>query len=1058
MFRFAINNAVIVTVGMLLICLFGILAVFRSPVQMIPDLEVRVVRVSTVWPGATPQDIEKEIIIEQEEYLRNIQGLQRLTSTANTGSARIELEFPFGTNISDVLIEVNNALSQVPGYPENVDEPRIIARSFSDNSFMFYAFRPLEGNPENVDMPMMRDFFEDNIAAMLERVPGVAEVNVSGGVERQVRIYLDPDKLAERGISLIDVRNAVRARNRDVSGGDLDSGKRRYLLRTRGRFESVEELNDMVVARRGGAFIRLRDVGYVDMGGSEIRSYAYLNDQPAVGLSVRRVLGSNVIQVMENVESRVAELNAGILKERGVKLVLTSEDASYVKDAVAVVWKNLLIGAVLAISVLFLFLRSTSATLVGAVGIPICAISAFLGLLLTGRTINVISLAGVAFAIGMTLDNSIVVLENIYRHMAQGKARFQAALDGVREVWTAVLASTLTTVFVFIPIVFIKEEAGQLYSDIAIAVSASILMSMLVAITLIPTACSRFLTPATPGAGGNRLYRAGQSFGTMIMHVVERLMGGIGRRVTLVAFVILIAVGIQYFLTPQAEYLPEGEESKVFTILNAPPGYNINEMHQVYKELNDSLLPYVGEDPEKYDSGELDFPPLLYIRGGATNDRIFMLLHAVKRQHADDVVRLVSKMVSEIPGMNAFASRGSIFVSNWGGTRSINVDISGPELAELFDAGFRAFNRAQEIFDNPRVRLDPSNLTMGQPMLEIRPDWERASELGIDPFDLGYTVWAYTDGAFVDEFFLDDEKIDIYLYSTDAGIEHPGDLEHILLYSETGGMVPLSAVAAVRESVNTETIRRVDGARTLTLSVIPPDDVALETGVEIVERDLIQWMKDSPGVSDRIYMELSGASDLLKATRQALSGNFLVALLTAYLLMVAIFSHWGYPLLIMTTVPIGISGGIIGLWLLNAVGGNLAMFGLYNVQQPFDMITMMGFLVLIGTVVNNPILIVERSIRNLKEHAMSAREAVMESTHARLRPIMMTTITTVFGLSPLVFNAGAGTELYRGLGAIVMFGLLFSSLITLTFMPSLLSLILELRERRLAHNPREAKN
>ncbi len=1056
MFRFAVEHAVIVIVAILIICLFGILAVFRSPVQMIPDLDVRVVRVSTSWPGATPQDIEKEIIIEQEEYLRNIPGLERLTSTANTGGARIELEFPFGTDIKEVLIDVNNALSQVPGYPENVDEPRIVSRSFSENSFMYYAFRPISDNSGDVNLMTMRDFIEDDIASMIERVPGVSEVNIRGGVERQVRIYLDPARLAERGISLMDVRNAVRTRNRDVSGGDLDSGKRRYLLRTRGRFESVEEINDMVVARRSGAFIRLRDVGYAEMGGAEVRSFAYMNEQPAIGLSIRRVLGTNVIEIKDRVLERVAELNKGILRDRGIEMVLSSDDVVYVKDAVWVVWKNLLIGAVLAVGVLFLFLRSASATMVGAIGIPVCAIAAFLGLLVTGRTINVISLAGVAFAIGMTLDNSIVVLENIYRHMSQGKSRIQATLDGVSEVWTAVLASTLTTVFVFVPIVFIKQEAGQLYSDIAVAVSASILMSMLVAITLIPVACSRVLTPAgLPGDGTlGWLYRGGQSFGAVVMELVERLMRGRMRRVALVVFIILTALAIQYFLTPKAEYLPEGEESKVFVRLNAPPGYNLDEMHQIYRDLNHSLQEYVGEDPDKYDSGEIEFPPLFYIRGAATNDGIFMLLHAKKRYQSDDVVRLISEKANSIPGMHAFATRGSIFASNSGGTRSINVDISGPDLPGLFDAGFRAYNRAGEIFEKPRLRLEPPSLTMGQPMLEIRPDWERASELGIDPAALGYTIWAYSDGAYVDEFFLGDEKIDMYLYSALGGIEHPGDIEHIMLYSPSGGMVPLNAVANVRETINTETIRRVDGSRTLTLSIIPPAGVPLERGVEIVERNLIQWMKDAPDVSDRIYMELSGASDLLKATREALSGNFLVALLTAYLLMVAIFSHWGYPLLIMTTVPIGISGGIIGLWLLNMVGGNLELIGLYNIHQPFDMITMMGFLVLIGTVVNNPILIVERAVRNLKEHTMNAREAVVESTRARLRPIMMSTITTVFGLSPLVFNAGAGTELYRGLGAIVMFGLLFSSLITLTFMPSLLSLLLELREHWFSRNGR----
>jgi multidrug efflux pump subunit AcrB len=401
-----------------------------------------------------------------------------------------------------------------------------------------------------------------------------------------------------------------------------------------------------------------------------------------------------------------------------------------------------------------------------------------------------------------------------------------------------------------------------------------------------------------------------------------------------------------------------------------------------------------------------------------------------------------------LPGLFSFSSRGSIFSSNFGGTRSINIEISGPDLATLFDAASQVQAKAKAIFDNPRVKSEPSNLTLGQPLLEVHPDWERAAELGINPGDLGYTVWAYSDGAFVDEFFLDDDEIDMFLYSTAGNIERPQDLERLMLYSPSGGIVPLSAVARLAETVNTETIRRVDADRTVTLSIIPPKDVPLEEGVQRVRDQIIVGMKASGDLPAEIDLTLSGASDRLEATRDALAGNFAVALLIAYLLMVAVFSHWGWPLLIMTSVPIGVSGGIVGLALLNLGGAHLDEIGLYPISQPFDMITMLGFLVLIGTVVNNPILIVERAVGNLRERGLPLIDAVTDAVRIRLRPIMMSTITTVAGLSPLVFNPGAGTELYRGLGAIVLFGLLFSTLVTLTFMPAMLALVLRFVRRR----------
>ena len=1047
MFGFAIEKPLIIAVGVLILCLFGLLAIFRVPIQMIPDLDARVVTVLTRWPGASPQDVEKEIIIEQEEYLRRIPGLERMISQASTGRGQIELEFPYGVDINEVLIRVNNALTQVPGYPENVDEPRLVTSTVSNNPFLFFLIRPLPGNPQNVNMVEMRDFLEDHVRTRLERVPGVSEARTWGGAERQVKVYVDPVKLAQRQLTLTELRNAIRARNRDVSGGDLDSGKRRYLLRTVGRFQTVEDIENMVIASRDGAFIRLRDLGYAELSTFEIQSYSYGRGIPNISMGVRRQIGSNVVEVKENVMKKVEELNDGLLRERGLHMILNSEDVQYVTDSVTNVRNNLLIGALLATLVLFLFLRTPSATLIGAIGIPICTLAAFLGLLVSGRTINVISLAGVAFAIGMTLDNSIVVLENTYRHLVSGKQRRRAALDGVAEVWPALLASTLTTVFVFLPVIFIKQEAGQLYSDIAVAISASILMSLVVATLVVPALCSRFLTPNRTEAGTtSALHAAGQRCGNALLSFVDWLLDGVSRRLALVGVVAGITLLI-FALVPKAEYLPEGEEQKVFVQMYAPPGYNIEEMHTLYRDLDAFLVPYIGQDPKLYAKGEADLPGLNYVVGYTGASRNVIIAEATSPAQVDDMLDIVMKRIKEIPGIHAFASRGSIFSSNWGGSRSINLELSGADLTSLFDAGLQAFVKAQSVFDNPRIRPEPSTLTMGQPLVEIRPDWERAGELGLDVGDLGYSIWAFTDGAFVDEFFLGDEKIDIFLCSTQGTIQRPEDVDDVMLYSPRGGMVPLSAVAEVRQTVNTETIRRVDGARTISLGIIPPRDVPLEQGVDVVRRGIIDELRASGEIGDGISMRITGASDLLSATRDVLAGNFIVAVFIAYLLLVAIFSHWGYPLLVMTTVPVGIGGGLFGLWLLNAVGGNLSRLGLADIYQPFDVITMLGFLILVGTVVNNPILIIDRTLRNIKTRGMAPINAVLESTRTRLRPIIISSITTVFGLSPLVFNPGAGTELYRGLGAIVMFGLLFSTLITLTFMPTLLSLTLQVRER-----------
>ena len=1041
LFEVIVRNGLLMAVGALILTVLGVLAALRIPVQMIPDLEVRTISVRTSWPGATPQDVEKEILIEQEEYLRTIPNLQRLEATASSGSAEIELDFPFGVDITETLIRVNNALNQVPSYPINVDEPRVYASSFSANSFMYFYVAPLPGNPRELDMDMMRDFMEDNVRTRMSNVRGVSEVSVRGGAERQIRILLDPSRLADRGLTITAVRDAVRRRNQDVSGGEIDSGKRRYLLRTVGRFADVSQLGNLIVDRRGDAIIRLADIAEIELDHFEIDSLSFTNGRPIIFLSVSRETGSNVIDIKYAMLDAVEEINEEVLEPAGMEIGLIAEDAGYVEASVRNVWFNLGLGAGLATLVMYLFLRSGRATLVGVIGIPVCTIAAFLGLLAAGRTINVISLAGIAFAIGMTLDNSIVVIESIELARRRGLDRFRSAVEGVRNVWPAVLASTLTTILVFAPVLFIVEEAGQLYSDIAIAISASILASMLVAIALIPTASARLDFGSTDKTVGTGLRDT-------VLKRVDALIKTPQRRMTTILATVLLSLGVIFFLTPAAEYLPEGEEPKTFASMSAPPGYNLDTMAEIGLEIQDYFLPYIDDDPARFDRGETKVPAIKYLNLSINTNRVRIISEPVDHKHIDELMDAITDVYESYPGMRAFASRGSIITSNDGGTRSINLDISGPNLAVIYDVALTTYRRAQEVFGNPRIQSSPSSLTLSQPLIEVWPDWDRAAEAGMSAGDIGYTVAALTDGAFVDEFFLADDKIDIYLFGREGGSARLDSLAQLPVYTPQGSILPLSALASIRETVDTSTVRRINGQRTVTLNIIPPASVPLETGVEIVRQDVIGSMISSGELPSGVNVSISGASDQLDATKAALAANYPVALIIVFLLLVAIFKHWGYPLLIMTTIPLGIAGGIVGLVLMNAVGAVLPLIGMDPVHQPFDMISMLGFLILMGTVVNNPILIVDQAMRLMEKGAASPREAVREAVEVRFRPIAMSTLTTICGLSPLVFMPGAGTELYRGVGAIVLFGILGAAIVSLTMLPALTVTALEWRSPR----------
>ena len=1041
MFDAIVQRGTLATVVLLMICVIGVVAALRIPIQMIPDLEVRTITVRTSWPGATPQDIEKEILVEQEQYLRSIANLDRLIATASSGRAEIELEFPYDVDITQSLIRVNNALNQVPTYPENVDQPRVYGTSFSSNAFMYFRVSPVSGNPRNLDMEMMTDFIDDHVRLRMESVSGVSEVRPWGGAERQIQVMLDPAALADRDISIVDVRESLRARNRDVSGGDISSGKRRYMLRTIGRFRDVEEIENLIITRQGDSVVRLADVAEVRFDHFELNSRSFVNGEPVIGLSVRREAGSNVIDIKYAMIEEMAAINREVLNPAGMELELIAEDAGYVESSIRNVWTNLALGAILATAVMFIFLKSGRATAVGVIGIPVCTIAAFLGLMVAGRTINVISLAGVAFAIGMTLDNSIVVLDSIDRERRRGLDRFRAAVQGVSKVWPAVVASTLTTVLVFVPIVFIKEEAGQLYSDVAIAVSASILASMLVAMTIVPTASARvtFHRANDSGHGDKKPW---------IARAAGWLTEGWVRPLVCVVATVAASGFVIFKLTPPASYLPEGEEPKTFASMSAPPGYNLAMMTDVGQEVERHFLRFIGDDPDRFEVGESDIPAIKYLLVRMTPDRVRFISETVDARHLGALMRALTAKLEEFPGMRVFVTRGSVITSNDGGTRSVNLDVSGRNLSDVYAVAAASYARAKEILDNPRVRATPSTLSLSQPLIEVRPNWDRAAELGFEAEDIGFIVAAMTDGAYVDEFFRQDDKIDIYFYSRDGLEAGLGDLVHVPLYTPTGDVVPLSSVADIVETVDTSTIRRIDGQRTVTVNVIPPDDVPLETGVELVKRDVVVHLRDTGQIPAGVSVNITGASDQLSATKKALADNYLVAVAIIYLLLVAIFTHWGYPLLIMTTIPLGIAGGIVGLLVMNAVGAQLPAFGLQPIHQPFDMISMLGFLILMGTVANNPILIVARSMENFRRTGMLARSAVNEAVESRLRPITMSTVTTICGLAPLVFLGGEGTELYRGVGAIVMFGILGAAIVSLTFLPALTTLVLGFGKKR----------
>lgn len=1037
MLAWIIRRGVIISVCIVAVCLLGLVSLFRVPIQMTPNIEQSVVSVRTIWPGANPQDIEAEIVVEQERYLRRLRGLVKMTSESKSGSATIDLEFDLSTSSSEALLRTNNALSQVASYPENVDPPSLVTSSSDQDPFIFYnliAVEPEKYQPTAANLSHLLDRY---VRDRLERIEGVSQVIIFVNVDRQVHINVDPEKLASVGISFSQFRTAVRSRNRDISGGNIESGKRRYQVRTIGRFSSLEDIAGTVIAQRNGDAVLLRDVADVEFSSQTQASRGYINGQPSFPFGIVRTPGSNVIEIYESVSAEIAQINKKILKSRGLEIIQYSNDVRYVKSAIKVVQINLLIGAFLASIVLFLFLKNLRPTFIGAIGLPICALGAILGLAITGRTINVISLAGIAFAIGMTLDNSIVVLENIFRHRKLGKSTFDAALDGVSEVWPAVLASTLTTIAVFTPVILIQGEVGQLYSDIAIAISAAVAMSMLVAITVIPVLSANLLGKTSsvvePSRFGVNLFDStALGFKRLVTSLVTWLLVSAKRQIFLVAVVLMGTVGLAMQLSPGAEYLPEGEEKKIFAFMLSPPGYNMEEIDRASQHIEAMLVEQIDADGSDYAQGKTQIPPMSYMLRVANIGSMLSISEPISDDpaHAESLKQVLSKELNAVPGMIGFANRGSLFSGNAGGSRNIELNVFGPDLTSIYAAAMQSFLALKAAFPDAQIRPVPG-LSLAQPSIEIEPNWQRLAENNITATELGALVWAMADGAYLDEYFMGDEKVDIYTYPSGDLVETSGDLESLPIYTSQGGVMSLGALADISSTVTASSIRRVDGRRAITLNLVPSRDIALEDAADKIENEVIPSIQAGDQFDSRVQIQLGGASNKLAAARDALDGNLLLAIALSYLLMVVIFSHWGYPLVILLNIPLGICGGIVGLWFVkNVVGANVNL----------DMLTMLGMIVLIGTVVNNPILLLEQT-RKLIAQGESVAKAISGSVEIRLRPIMMSMLTTIVGLSPVVFSSGAGTELYRGLGTVVMFGLLFSTVLTLTFMPALLALL-----------------
>jgi len=1002
----AVKNPAAVAVAVAIITLFGLFSLSKLPVQLFPDIELPQLNVQASWRAASPREVESEILKPMEEVLQGIPGMRVMEANAFNGGAFINLQFNLETDMQATMMDVIGRLNRLPPLPADADPPvvQLGGRGTANGALTWYFVQKLPGTAGSLTDYAQQ--VEDIIKPRIESIEGVAGVDILDGAPEQLQIVIDPYRAAELGLPLTDIA-ANASRSNDISGGFIDVGRRQYTLRFEGRYDP-EQLRNQVLEWRDGSPVRLGDIADIKVERGPRRNLVIQNGNPAMGIRIDRQNGANVLASLTEVKRVMDELRAGPLMELGLDVQQSFDASVFIQRAVNLVTGNLLIGILLAVGVLWWFLRNVRGMLLIATAIPVSLLTTFIVLQLTGRSLNVISLAGLAFAVGMVLDAAIVVSENIVRLREKGETPGKAALRGAGQVQGALLASTATTVAIFLPVLFLQDVEGQLFADLALTIAIAVCASLFVALTVLPALGGSWLTHKKPAQ--NRAPTWSRLAGLLM-----KASGTHWRRAGIIVKLIAIPLLLTWALFPQLDYLPPVKRDAVDAFLQTPPGatWEMKEK-EIVSILVERLQPYMDGEKEP---ALKNYYIWLFSGGGTIGARV------QDQSRVKDLEKIMSEEIMVgIPDFRGFASQGNLF-GGFGGGRDIAVHMQSADEAGLVSAAASGQEQLTKTFPGANVRAFPPP-ELSEPELRIYPDDSRISEVGWNRNAIASIVRTLGNGLWLGEYFNGDDRMDIILKA--GGWETPEQLAATPVMTPAGEVVPLGELIKVERTTGPGQIRRVNGRRTVSLSLSPPEDVSLESAVKQINDEVEPLLRSSlPDDGTIIY---GGSADSLSDAIETMSSNFLLALVILFLLMAGLFRSIKDSAIVALTIPLAGVGGIISLQVLN-----LFTF------QPMDLLTMIGFIILLGLVVNNAILLVDQT-RRAEREGLSRDAAVEKALNVRLRPIFMSTFTTIFGMLPLVLMPGEGSVIYRGLATTIVGGMICSLFFTLLMLPSLLRL------------------
>jgi len=1001
----ALKSPASVAVGIAMILLVGIMSLVKLPVQLFPDIERPRIAIQTQWRAASPKEVESELIEPQERVLRGIPGMIQMNAFANRGNSYINLEFSVETDMQQTLIEVISRMTRIPPLPRDARPPQIMLGGFGGGTpaLTYFFLQALPGNEKEISEYF--DYVDSSIRPRLESINGVASVQTFNENNREeLQIRFDPNKLAELGITIPQLANLVAGSN-DISGGFVDVGRRQYTLRFSGKYQA-EDMAQLILENRNGRSIKLSDVATVEVRRNDKDNTAYQNGNPAFSLRINKSNGANTLQTLNAVKQEVELINKEMLADKKLVMVQSFDASVFIYRAINLVTSNLFAGVILSLSVLWFFIRRVRATLIIATAIPVSLLSTFIVLEITGRSLNVISLAGLAFAVGMVLDAAIVVLENILRMREKGKDLHSSSEQGAAQVWPALLASTTTTVAIFLPVFFLKDIEGQLFGDLALTIAIAVSVSLLVAVILLPVLARHLIKE-------NKVLDPNQALWKKITGLVMSLTNSGGRRLGMATGLIALPFLISWLAMPKLDYLPPVKRDAVDANLRFPPGANVETIdREVVQPILKRLQPYMDGTKQ---------PALknYYIFTGPFGGNLGV--RAKDQSRVDELLQIVrNEILVDLPDTTAVAYQGNLF-GGFGGARSVAIQLQSKDNAALLQVAADGMEWVQQAIPGATVNANPG-LEVSEPELRLIPNDQRILEQGWTRRQLGTIVRTLGDGVYVGEHFDGNKRMNIILRA--EGWSDPDNLADVPLVTNQGNVTQLGELVNINRTVGPSRLTRVNGQRTITLNVNPPQGWSLEETIDTLRSQVEPKLRAALPQDGSIHF--GGSADQLEKAISIMGKNFVFALVILFLILAALFKSIKDSALVLVTIPLATVGGIVALQ-----GLNLVSF------QPLDLLTMIGFVILLGLVVNNAILLVHQT-RLAEQQGLTREDAIEQSLQIRLRPIFMSTLTSFFGMLPLLLMPGAGSAIYRGLATVIVGGLAVSTIFTIFLLPCLL--------------------